>query len=58
VTGIIPSIFEQIWNLIRYFTLAGGVPANRIAAWDGSTWSALGSGFLDPIRVLTVFDNS
>ena len=27
-----------------WFTKAGGVPANRIAKWDGSAWSALGSG--------------
>ena len=27
-----------------YFTTAGGVPANNIAKWDGSAWSALGSG--------------
>jgi hypothetical protein len=26
------------------FTTAGGVPANYIARWDGSTWHALGSG--------------
>jgi len=26
------------------FTEIGGVPANGIAAWDGSSWSALGSG--------------
>ena len=26
------------------FTMAGGVSANNIAAWDGSAWSALGSG--------------
>lgn len=26
------------------FTSAGTTPANRIATWDGSTWSALGSG--------------
>ncbi len=26
------------------FTKAGGVAANHIAKWDGSTWSALGSG--------------
>lgn len=26
------------------FTTAGGVPANSIARWDGSNWSALGSG--------------
>jgi len=27
-----------------YFTNAGGVAANHIARWDGSNWSALGSG--------------
>ena len=27
-----------------YFTIAGGVAANHIAKWDGSAWSALGSG--------------
>ena len=26
------------------FTSAGGSPANRIARWNGTTWSALGSG--------------
>ena len=27
-----------------YFTMAGGVSANCVAKWDGSAWSALGSG--------------
>ncbi len=26
------------------FTSIGGIPANRIAKWNGTTWSALGSG--------------
>ncbi len=26
------------------FTTAGGVPANRVARWDGATWSALDAG--------------
>ena len=26
------------------FTTAGGVAANHIAKWNGSSWSALGSG--------------
>lgn len=29
------------------FTMAGGTPANRIALWDGETWSPLGSGIPD-----------
>ena len=42
------------------FSKAGGVPASRIAKWDGQTWSALGSGlptgytFVDD---LAVFDD-
>ncbi len=48
--------FTQVNDLIVYqnrliaagdFTTAGGaggVPASRIAAWDGSAWSALGAG--------------
>jgi hypothetical protein len=27
-----------------FFTTAGGTAANQIAKWDGSSWSALGSG--------------
>ena len=27
-----------------YFTVAGNVPANCVAEWNGSSWSALGSG--------------
>jgi hypothetical protein len=27
-----------------YFTTAGGAAANHLAKWDGSNWSALGSG--------------
>ena len=30
--------------LAANFTAAGGVPANNVARWDGSSWSALGPG--------------
>ena len=33
---------------------AGGVAANYIAAWDGSSWSALGSGMDDDVSALAV----
>ena len=36
------------------FTAAGGVPADRIARWDGQTWSALGSGVNGICYALTV----
>ncbi len=43
------------------FTSAGGVPANRIARWDGGSWNALGlgvSGGVAPdVRSLGVFDD-
>ena len=40
-----------------YFTTAGGVAANHIAKWDGSSWTALGSGMNAEVRALTVFDD-
>ena len=40
-----------------YFTNAGGVTANRIAKWDGSSWTALGSGMNSAVLALTVFDD-
>lgn len=36
------------------FTLAGPVPAGNIARWDGSTWSALGSGVNAAVRAIAV----
>ena len=32
-----------------FFTHAGGIPANNIAKWDGTSWSALGTGTSIPI---------
>jgi len=43
-----------------YFSTAGGASANHIAAWDGSSWSALGSGLGGTyayVQSLNVFDN-
>jgi hypothetical protein len=39
------------------FTSIGGVLANRIAKWDGNTWSALGSGLNNSVLVMKA-DNS
>ncbi len=39
------------------FTSAGGVPASCIAKWNGTTWSALGSGTNLDVRALEVFDD-
>src|SRR6202158_5493601 len=35
------------------FTIAGGVPANHIARWNGTQWSPLGSGINGGINSLT-----
>ncbi|MDF1543744.1 MAG: hypothetical protein P1R58_01435 [bacterium] len=40
-----------------YFTTAGGVSASSIAAWDGSSWSSLGSGMNNGVYALSVYDN-
>jgi hypothetical protein len=40
------------------FSLAGEVPANRIARWDGTSWSALGSGMNGDVYALAVYDNA
>lgn len=36
------------------FTSAGGLPANRVAAWDGSSWSALGDGLNERATAVTI----
>ncbi len=36
------------------FTTAGGTPASNIAKWDGSAWSALGSGSSSLVSALAV----
>jgi hypothetical protein len=40
-----------------YFNTAGGRPANNIARWDGSSWSALGSGVAPTVSDLAVYDD-
>jgi hypothetical protein len=40
------------------FITAGGVTVNRIARWDGSTWTPLGTGMNGVVRALTVFDDA
>lgn len=38
------------------FTSAEGSPAERIAQWDGASWSALGAGMNDTVYALKVLD--
>lgn len=39
------------------FLTAGSVQAYNIARWDGTSWSALGDGLINRVRVLAVFDD-
>ena len=39
------------------FTTAGGVTANRIAKWNGSSWSSLGTGANSTVRAISIFDD-
>ncbi len=39
------------------FPLAGGIAASNIARWNGSSWSALGSGLSRSCNALTVHDD-
>ena len=39
------------------FTTAGGASVNRIARWDGASWSALGDGLGSLVYTLCVFDD-
>jgi hypothetical protein len=38
------------------FTLAGAVPANKIARWDGTSWHSLGAGLNDGVYTVTVYN--
>ena len=49
-----PSTLPALCMPAAWFTTAGGVTANHIAKWDGSTWSALGSGMNDTVSALAI----
>ena len=40
-----------------WFNRAGGVAAANIAKWDGTAWTALGSGLDGPVDALAIFDD-
>jgi hypothetical protein len=47
-----PALYAAGW-----FFYAGGVTANGIAKWDGSTWAPLQSEVTSIVRALAVFDD-
>jgi hypothetical protein len=40
------------------FDTAGGVSANRIASWDGSSWDTLGAGMNNQVYALAVYNDT
>ena len=50
-SGIGPALYAGGW-----FTTVGNEDANGIAKWDGSSWSALGSG-LEGVTTMSAFDD-
>ena len=58
LNGTVYAVTEFNGDLIvgGYFTMAGGTAANRIAKWDGTSWSELGSGMSGPVYALAVYN--
>lgn len=58
--GFVASVFWYNNDLVAggSFTLAGVTPANRIAKWNGSSWSALGSGLNDFVQTMDIFNGN
>lgn len=60
VNGQVNSLlFDDAGNLYvaGTFSAAGGLPANRVAKWDGSSWSAFGDGLDNTVNVLALDDS-
>lgn len=56
---IYTAVYDDSGNLLvgGRFTVAGNVPAARIASWNGTTWSALGTGLNADVRDIVVMPN-
>jgi len=50
------TVFEEKLIVAGSFTHAGGLAFGNIAAWDGSSWSALGPGFPGGVACVEVID--
>lgn len=47
---------EHVLIAAGLFNSAGGAPADLVAAWNGSSWSALGSGLTGAVSAVVRFD--
>src|SRR6185436_17123240 len=68
--GARPGTNSDVWAIVGFddgsgpalyvggqFTAASSIPANRIAKWNGASWSALGTGVDAEVDALAVFDD-
>ncbi len=51
------AVYDSNLIVAGQFTAAGVVSAGRIASWDGTSWSALGTGMNSNVYALTVYDS-
>jgi len=51
------TVYNNNLIVAGQFDTAGGQPANNIAEWNGTAWSALGSGTNNFIQNLTVYNS-
>ncbi len=65
ITGAVNSSNPEIYAMAvyngdlyvgGYFTTAGGAPASNIAKWNGTGWSALGSGINGFVHTMSVYN--
>jgi hypothetical protein len=65
-TGAVGGAFNNVDAIINYngniviggeFTTVSGVPATRVAKWNGSSWQAMGSGLPDVVKCLAIYNN-
>lgn len=64
VSSVLNPVFDANVNALRFvgtdlyvggrFNTAGGISANGIAKWDGTSWSALGSGTVGAVNTIEV----
>lgn len=51
------AIYDEALIAGGSFSSIGGVPANRVARWDGAAWTPLGSGMDLYVFALAVYEN-
>src|SRR5437016_628427 len=58
--AVVAAVADNAGNLYigGNFTLVGDVIANHIAKWNGTNWTALGSGTSDKVYALAVSGNN